>query len=83
MVFAKDKTNGILAAQNMEYVAEANGLGVLYSGFFTMAANHSEKIKKAIRKPRGKRVAMTLVLGYPNVKFLRSAQRKPLDVRWL
>lgn len=83
VIFAKDKTNGILAAQNMEYVAEANGLGVLYSGFFTTAANHSGKIKKAIRKPRGKRVAMTLVLGYPNVKFLRSVQRKPLDVSWL
>ena len=33
VVLAKDRTNGILAAQNMEFVAEANGLGVLFSGF--------------------------------------------------
>ena len=83
VILAKDKTNGILAAQNMEFVAEADGLGVLYSGFFTMAANASRKIKKAIQVPKGKKVAMTLVLGYPNVKFLRSTPHKALDVRYM
>lgn len=83
IILAKDKTNGILAAQNMEFVAESNGLGVLYSGFFTMAANASRKIKKAIGIPKGKRAAMTLVLGYPDVKFLRSVQRKELDARYM
>lgn len=83
VILAKDKTNGILAAQNMEFVAEAHGLGVLYSGYFTMAANASHKIKKAIKVPKGKKVAMTLVLGYPNVKFLRSVQRKELDVKYM
>lgn len=83
VILAKNKTNGILAAQNMEFVAEANGLGVLYSGFFTMAANVSMKIKKALRIPKGKKVAMTLVLGYPNVEFFRSAPRKKLDVRYM
>lgn len=83
VILAKDKTNGILAAQNMEYAAEANGLGVLYSGYFTMAANASRKIKKAIRIPSGKKVAMTLVLGYPNVKFLRSTPHKELNVRYM
>lgn len=83
VILAKDKTNGILAAQNMEFVAEANGLGVLYSGFFTMAANASHKIKRALKIPKGKKAAMTLVLGYPNVRFLRSAQRKKLEVRYM
>lgn len=83
IILAKDRTNGILAAQNMEFVAEANGLGVLYSGFFTMAANVSRKIKKAICIPKGKKVAMTLVLGYPNVKFLRSTPHKELDVKYM
>lgn len=83
VILAKDKTNGILAAQNMEFVAEGNGLGVLYSGFFTMAANASPKIKKALKVPKGKRVAMTLVLGYPDVKFLRSVQRRKLDVMYM
>lgn len=83
VILAKDKTNGILAAQNMEFVAEAHGLGVLYSGYFTMAANASHKIKKAIKVPKGKKVAMTLVLGFPDVNYLRSVQRKKLDVNYM
>lgn len=83
VILAEDRTNGILAAQNMEFAAEANGLGVLYSGYFTVAANISPKIRKAIKVPKKKRVAMTLVLGYPDVKFLRSAQREKLEVRYM
>lgn len=83
VVLAKDKTNGILAAQNMEFAAEANGLGVLFSGFFTMCANISWKIKKKLKIPKGKKAAATLVLGYPAVKYLRSAQREKLDVRYM
>lgn len=83
VVLARDKTNGILAAQNMEFVAEANGLGVLYSGFFTIAANVSRKIRKEIGIPKGKRAAMTLVLGYPDVKYLRSTPHKGLKVRYM
>ena len=83
VILAKDKTNGLLAAQNMEFVAEANGLGVLFSGFFTSAANASPKIKRALHIPKGKQVAMTLVLGYPSVKFLRSAPRRELDAQYM
>lgn len=83
VILAKEKTNGILAAQNMEFVAEAHGLGVLYSGYFTMAVNASPKIKSEIKVPRGKSAAMTLVLGYPDIKFLRSVQRKKLDVKYM
>lgn len=83
VIVADNKTNGLLAAQNMEFVAEAHGLGILFSGFFTMCANHSIKLRKKLEIPKGKKVAMTLVLGYPKVKFMRSAQRKDLDVKYL
>lgn len=83
VILAKNKTNGILAAQNMEFAAEAHGLGVLYSGYFTMAANASHKIRNAIKVPKGKSAAMTLVFGYPDIKFLRSVQRKELDVNYM
>ena len=83
VILAENKTNGILAAQNMEFVAEAHGLGVLFSGYFTTAANTSRKIKNALKVPRGKSIAMTLVIGYPDVKFLRSAPRKKLDVTYM
>lgn len=78
VIVAKNPTNGILAAQNMEFVAEANGLGVLFSGYFTTCANLSRKIKKTLKIPRGKKAVATLVLGYPKVRFQRSAQREKL-----
>lgn len=83
VILAKDKVNGILAAQNMEFVAEANGLGVLFSGFFTTAANASFKIKKSLGVSKGKKIVATLVLGYPDVKFLRSVPRESLDVKYM
>lgn len=83
VVAAKDRTNGILAAQNMEFVAEANGLGVLFSGFFASAVNVSNKIKKALGMPRSKKAAAVLVLGYPNVKYQRAVPREKINVNYL
>lgn len=83
VIAAKTPIDGALAAQNMEFVAEANGLGVLFSGFFTTAARASRRIKKALGLPKGKKVITTLVLGYPKVHYKRSVQREALDVRYL
>ena len=67
----------------MEFMAEAYGLGVLYSGYFTIAANHSREIKKALGMPRGKKAVATLVLGYPAVKYQRSVPREKTDTKYL
>ena len=83
VIAAKAPIDGALAAQNMEFVAEANGLGVLFSGFFTTAAGASRGIRKTLGIPRGKKAVTILVLGYPAVKYQRSAQREALDVRYL
>lgn len=83
VILSETKLNGALAAQNMEFVAEANGLGILFSGFFTMAANASPKIKKALEVSKGKKVVTTLVMGYPAVKYQRSAQREKAAVKYL
>lgn len=82
IVVCKDKVNGALAASNMELMAQAHGLGVLYSGFFCMAANHSRKLRKALQLSGGKAIA-TLVLGYPAVQYQRTAQKDRAQVRYL
>src|SRR5699024_5499710 len=46
MVIADSKVDGSLAASNMALMAESLGIGVLYSGFFTVATSLSGKIKK-------------------------------------
>lgn len=64
----------------VELVAEANGLGVLYSGFFCMVANRSRPLRKKLGLNRGEKAVATLVLGYPAVKYRRT---EPALVRWL
>ena len=70
-----------LAASNMELLACAHGLGVLYSGFITRGTA-SEKIKNAVGVPAGKEVLVTLLVGYPDVHYERTAPRKAADIVW-
>lgn len=76
------KENGLLAAANMALMAEAHGLGLFYNGFFTLAANHARSIRKSLGLKTGEKVAMTLTLGYPNVKYHRTAQRESAIVQY-
>ncbi|WP_297638038.1 nitroreductase family protein [uncultured Clostridium sp.] len=83
LVIDKDKISASLAASNMALMAESHGLGVLYSGFFSEVAKHSRKIKKLLGLKGGREVVATLVIGYPNVKYRRTAQRKKAVVKYL
>lgn len=80
-VVSKDKVNGALAASNMELMAQVHGLGVLYSGFFAMAANLSRALRRELGLARGEKVAAALVLGYPAVRYRRTAPKEPAVVR--
>ena len=71
-----------LAASNMELVACANGLGVLYSGFITRGSK-GEKVRNAVGIPPGKEVLTVLLIGYPDVKYQRNAPRKKADTVWV
>ncbi|WP_409068424.1 nitroreductase family protein [Clostridium sp. FAM 1755] len=83
MVVTKDKVSGSLAASNMALMAESYGLGVLYSGFFTVVANYSKKLRRILNLKHGEHVVTTLVIGYPNVKYRRTAKKEEAVVRYL
>lgn len=83
VIAAKERTDALLAAQNMEFVAEAYGLGVCFSGYFTVIANLSQEVKEKLDFPEDRKVTATLVIGYPKVEYLRSAPREPLDVKFM
>lgn len=82
LILSKNNINGALAASHMALMAEAHDLGVLYSGFFAFAANHSRALRKALSLKSHKVVA-TLVIGYSNVVYQRSPQREKAAVRYL
>nr|WP_312579281.1 nitroreductase family protein [Sedimentibacter sp.] len=83
MILSKNKINGAIAASNMALMAESYGLGVLYSGFFTMAANRARELRKSLQLAHKDRVVTTLVLGYSNVTYHRTAQKDAAAIRYL
>lgn len=81
VIFGKDSVSASLAAENMTFMAEACGLGVLFSGFFTVCVNMSAKIRKIMGIGKNPKAVTTLVIGYPAVKYYRTPHRKPLDMK--
>ena len=65
------------------FMAEANGLGVLFSGFFTTCVNRSRKLRKVMGIDKKTKAVTTLVIGYPAVKYHRTAHRKTLKMKRL
>lgn len=67
-----------LAAQNMELAAVSQGLGVMYNGYLVRSTKLSKKTQEWLQLD-GKPIATSMLLGYPNVKYVRTAPRKEVD----
>lgn len=70
-----------IAAQNMELTAVAHGLGVLYDQYLAYAT----KLNRDALRWLGissKKFIVAMLMGYPGVKYYRTAPRRILDVSW-
>lgn len=83
VIVSKSSVDGALAASNMALMAENQGLGVLYSGFFALACKLSKKLRQGLGLEKGEKVVTAMVLGYPGVSYQRTAPRKEAKVKWL
>ena len=68
-----------LAAQNVELMAVAQGLGVQYNGFLQRLVQSSPEIKKWLGV-ENRTIKACMLLGYPNVEYRRTAPRKPAQI---
>lgn len=82
LVTSKSPQNAWIAAAHMETMVYALGLGMLYSGFFTRAAAYSGAIRDFLKLAPGQEIAACLVIGYPNISYVRTVPRKEADVVW-
>lgn len=73
--------DGGLAATNMELMANSLKLGVCHSGFFTFAAEN-QNIRDFLYLPSNKYVVTSLLIGYPDIKYLRTVPRKKPEIQW-
>lgn len=82
VVSASSAINGALASSNMELMANALNLGALFSGFTLRGAKDKKEIRDFLKIKENKEIITALVIGYPDVKYFRTAPRKKADINW-
>lgn len=81
VVSGHDSVNATLASAYMELTANTLGLGVLYSGFFCGCTVVNPKIKAQLHLPKGHKAVTCMIMGYPDVEYVRIPPRKPVRVK--
>lgn len=74
--------DGGLAATNMELMANSLKLGVCHSGIFTFVTEDIS-IRNFLYLPDNKYVVASLLIGYTDIKYLRTVPRKKSEIQWL
>ncbi len=80
VVKAVSVVDGALAAASMELTANALGLGVFYSGYFSIVSRFSSKLKQKLGLKNNERVVATLVIGHSAVHYQRTALKETPEV---
>ena len=70
-----------VAAQNMELTAVANGLGVMYDQYLSFVTKINRDALQFLGA-RGDKFLVAMLVGYPNVRFVRTAPRKNTNITW-
>ena len=81
VVTALSPLNGGLASSSIELMANAEGLGILFSGFIERSIKNSDKVKKFLGISK-KEVISCMLMGYPDVTFKRTVPRKKTAISW-
>ena len=69
-----------LAAGYVELMANAQGLGVLYSGFFLVVSKLNPAIRAMLPIRKGYKLSNCMVIGYPKVQYKRVPPRFPVKL---
>jgi nitroreductase/NAD-dependent dihydropyrimidine dehydrogenase PreA subunit len=75
--------NCAVAIYNCSLMAHSMGLGTCFLGFVKTAANMDKKVKQWLNIPKDHMCHGAMVVGYPDIKYLRLVERKKPNVQWL
>ena len=82
IVLSDAPVNGTLAMTSMELMAQAQGVGVLYSGFLQRIILDTPKALEFLGFEEGKTLGTVMLFGMPAVKYHRTAPRKKINATW-
>lgn len=74
------RINGAIAASRMELMAYSLGLGTCYIGFLEKAIEFNPKLKQVLDIKDDEVFVLSFVVGYPDVKYRRTVQRKAPNI---
>ncbi len=83
IVTANNEINGGLASSNMDLMVNALGLGTFYSGFLQIATKDNDNIINLLGVENNKNIVTCMIIGYPDVKYKRTAPRKDAQINWI
>lgn len=70
-----------IAAQNMELTAVAHGLGVMYDQYLSYVTKINREALQFLGT-HGDKFLVAMLIGYPGLRFARTAPRKNTNVTW-
>lgn len=80
-VEAESELDAGIAGQNMELTAAAHGLGVMYDQYLAYAVKLNREAMHWLGLHRDKFV-LAMLMGYPGIRYARTAPRKHVDLTW-
>lgn len=75
--------DSVYAAANIQYAAETLGLGTCCVGFITHPVNADRNLQRLVGLPPGHKVQTTLIVGYPEFKYTKSAPKAKANVKYV
>jgi hypothetical protein len=66
----------------MGLLARTMGLETTYIALFEFAFKGHKPLRVELGLPEDHQVLSVLVIGYPKIKFVRAADRKPIKTSW-
>ena len=82
LVLSDVPVNGTLAMTSMELMAQAQGVGVLYSGFLQRIILDTPKALEFLGLDGTKTLGTVMLYGMPAVTYQRTAPRKKANITW-
>lgn len=79
-VFAQ--VDAVIALAHLEILAPSFGLGTCWAGFFQMAASQWAPLRTAMDLPEAHVPIYAMMLGYPQLRYLRPPKRNTLSLTW-
>ena len=75
------KDDCVIASTTMGLLARTMGLEYTYIGILQGAADNYPPVMEELNLPAGNKVYSVIIIGYPELEFLRTVDRKPVSVQ--